>query len=84
MTSLWASTLTTMQLLGINLGYLLIAVGAAVLWLLLREFNCWYWKINERLVLLEEILNRLDRLDRLEGQQPSPQARPQFPEINID
>lgn len=81
MTSLWASTLTTMQLLGINLGYLFIAVGAAVLWLLLREFNCWYWKINEHLVLLEEILARLERL---EGQQAPPPAKPRFPEINIE
>jgi hypothetical protein len=70
-----------MQLLGINLSYILIAAGVAVLWLLLREFNCWYWKINDRLVLLEEILARLERL---EGQPTPPPHRPHFPEINID
>jgi hypothetical protein len=72
-----------MQLLGLNLSYILIAVGAAVLWLLLREFNCWYWKINDRLVLLEEILARLERLEGRQPQPPPPD-RPHFPEINID
>jgi hypothetical protein len=70
-----------MQVIGINLSYILIAVGAAGLWLLLREFNCWYWKINERLVLMEEILVRLERL---ESPQPPPPAGHHFPEINID
>jgi hypothetical protein len=70
-----------MQFLGTYLSYLLIAVGAAVLWLLLREFNCWYWKINERLMLLEDILSRLEKL---EGQKSPPPAEPRFPEINID
>jgi hypothetical protein len=70
-----------MQFFGINLSYLLIAAGAAVLWLLLREFNCWYWKINERLALLEEIL---DRLEKLQPEQTPPPGGPHFPEINID
>jgi hypothetical protein len=70
-----------MQFLGINLNYLLIAIGAAVLLLLLREFNCWYWKINERLMLLEDILAKLEKL---EGQQSPPPPEPRFPEINID
>jgi hypothetical protein len=70
-----------MQFLGIDLSYFLIAAGAAVLWLLLREFNCWYWKINERLLLLEDILAKLEKL---EGQQSPPPAGPHFPEINID
>jgi hypothetical protein len=70
-----------MQFLGTYLSYLLIAVGAAVLWLLLREFNCWYWKINERLMLLEDILARLEKL---ESQKSPPLAEPRFPEINID
>jgi hypothetical protein len=73
-----------MQLLGINLGYFIIAAGAAVIWILLREFNCWYWKINERLILLEEILNRLEKQERLEDQPPSSHPAPRFPEINID
>lgn len=69
-----------MQFLGLNLNYLLLALGAAVLWLLLREFNCWYWKINERLLLLEEILARLEKLES----QPPPPPDSRFPEINID
>jgi uncharacterized membrane protein len=72
-----------MQLLGIPLGYYLIAAGAAVIWVLLREFNCWYWKINDRLFLLEEILNRLEKLEN-QQQQPPPPSRQRFPEINID
>jgi hypothetical protein len=72
-----------MEFLGIKLGYFVIAAGAAVIWVLLREFNCWYWKINDRLLLLEEILGRLERLES-EGQQPPAPPRPRFPEINID
>lgn len=61
----------------------MIAVGAAVIWVLLREFNCWYWKINDRLLLMEEILARLERLES-QDQQPAASSRPRFPEINID
>jgi hypothetical protein len=73
-----------MQFLGIPLGYFLIVAGAAVIWLLLREFNCWYWKINDRLFLLEEILRRLERLESQEQQHSPPPGRPHYPEINID
>ncbi len=63
----------------------MIAAGAAVIWVLLREFNCWYWKINDRLIIMEEILARLERLEgQDQGQQPPPPPRPRFPEINID
>jgi len=72
-----------MEFLGIKLGYFVIAAGAAVIWVLLREFNCWYWKINDRLLLLEEILVRLERLEG-RGQQPPAPPGPRFPEINID
>ena len=72
-----------MQLLGIQLGYFLIAAGAIVIWVLLREFNCWYWKINDRLFLLEEILNRLEKLESQQPPPPPPDRR-RFPEINID
>jgi hypothetical protein len=32
---------------------------AAVVFLILREFFCWYWKINQRIELLTEIRNLL-------------------------
>lgn len=65
------------------LWYLLLLLGGLGLFLLLREFNCWYWKINQRLALLEEIAARLERLEsqRLKDQQPAP---PRLPEITID
>jgi hypothetical protein len=72
-----------MTILGIKLGYFLIAAGAAVIWVLLREFNCWYWKINDRLVIMEEILARLEKLEGQDQQSPAP-PRSRFPEINID
>jgi hypothetical protein len=31
-----------------------IIVVLAILFLILREFWCWYWKINKRVALLEE------------------------------
>jgi len=38
--------------------WLLVGVMLFVgLFLLLREFWCWYWKINERISLLEKIEN---------------------------
>ena len=36
---------------------MIIIISAAigiVIFLLLREFNCWYWKINQRIQLMEE------------------------------
>jgi hypothetical protein len=41
-------------------GVLLIAAISIVIFLALREFWCWYWKIN-RLVSLQEETNRLLR-----------------------
>jgi hypothetical protein len=74
-----------MTILGIKLGYFFIAAGAAVIWVLLREFNCWYWKVNDRLIIMEEILARLERLEGQDQvQQPPQQPRSRFPEINID
>ncbi len=32
-----------------------------VIFLILREFFCWYWKINERIVLLNEIRDLLSK-----------------------
>lgn len=68
------------------LAYGLVILVLFGVFLLLREFNCWYWKINRRLALLEEILARLERLEQqqqqqLQGQRP---ARPRLPDITID
>lgn len=41
------------------LKYILVAIG---LFLLLREVNCWYWKINASLSVQEKILRQLERL----------------------
>ena len=72
-----------MPLLDNYFWYLLIPVGALGLFLLLREFNCWYWKINRRLALLEEIAARLERLEAHLLQEQKP-ASPRLPEITID
>lgn len=43
--------------------YLLITLAIVlVLFLLLRELNCWYWKINERINLQKEILSYLKKI----------------------
>ena len=34
--------------------YLVISVISILLFLALRGFNCWYWKINERIALQQE------------------------------
>jgi|GEM_PF-2735558 len=75
-----------MKTFAFDFTYLIILAGVVILFLCLREFNCWYWKINHRLALLEEIAARLERLESLP--QPPAAARPaaarQFPEIKID
>jgi hypothetical protein len=46
-------------------GTVLTVVGilvAVAIFLLLRQFWCWYWKINERNKLLSEISEKLDPL----------------------
>ena len=37
-------------------------VVAIVVWLIVREIMCWYWKINRAISLLESIDRKLDRL----------------------
>ena len=45
----------------------LIVVITVVLFLLLREIFCWYWKINERVSLLKEIRDTLQSAQRAGG-----------------
>lgn len=53
---------------------LLIIVLAALAgaFLLLREFNCWYFKINERIELQKRLISEINSLNtRLATQAPS-------------
>lgn len=55
------------QFLGPMLGYLLVVlIVLAVIFLVLRELVCWYWKINEHIALLTEIRDLLAK-----GQSPT-------------
>jgi hypothetical protein len=38
------------------------AIASILIYLLARELNCWYWKINKRIALMEENNNLLKKL----------------------
>ncbi len=42
--------------------YLVVFVVSIILFLALRRFNCWYWKINERIALQQETNELLKEL----------------------
>ena len=42
---------------------LLIVIG---IFIAIREFLCWYWKINEGIELLKSIDNKLELLKKIE------------------
>ncbi len=59
---------------------ILLLIGLAVLFfvfLILREFNAWYWKINERINLQQKQISILEKiLFELKGnQKPTPKAK---------
>ena len=39
---------------------ILVILGSILVFLLIREFLCWYWKINAALSRLDRIAGRLD------------------------
>ena len=45
------------DVLGIFFIFLIIAI---VIFLLLREFNCWYWTINQKIKTLENMERKID------------------------
>lgn len=45
-----------------------------IVFLLLREFFCWYWKINERISLLEQIKKSLEQIRANTVTKPPPEA----------
>ena len=41
----------------------LVWVGVAFLIFVLREVNCWYWKVNKSVDIQQKILNELVKLN---------------------
>jgi hypothetical protein len=52
--------------------YLVVSVVSILLFLALRGFNCWYWKINERVALQQETNELLKELIKENIQVESP------------
>lgn len=45
------------------LGIIVLALGVLIIiFLIVREINCWYWKINERISLMNQQNNLLQML----------------------
>jgi len=54
--------------------YLVVSVLSILLFLALRGFNCWYWKINERIALQQETNELLKELIKENIQVESPKT----------
>ena len=54
--------------------YLVVSVVSILLFLALRGFNCWYWKINERIALQQETNELLKELIKENIQVESPKT----------
>jgi hypothetical protein len=46
------------------LGVAVVVLIVALVFLLIREINCWYWKINAALDILREQRNSLQRIEQ--------------------
>ena len=65
-----------MDILGNSLGGLFIFVAVlAVIFLVFREFFCWYWKINQNIALLTEIRELLSAKGSANGNVTAPPAQ---------
>ena len=47
------------------LNFILIVLALVAAFLVLRHFNCWYWKINEGLATLKEIRDLIKKNENL-------------------
>ncbi|OQA38980.1 MAG: hypothetical protein BWY51_00590 [Parcubacteria group bacterium ADurb.Bin316] len=56
---------------------LLLAIFCLLVWLLIREINTWYWKINDILVVLKKIEKNTRQNNNVdvEGKQPEIKAK---------
>ncbi len=44
---------------------ILVILGIILIIILVREINCWYWKINDRIKKMEQISTDLDDIKTL-------------------
>jgi hypothetical protein len=70
-------------MLGPMENWVMLLLAAVVVFLLFREFWCWYWKQSEQVNLLKEIRDSLRRLEaaeappaRRDGPHPGPEPDP--------
>ena len=49
---------------------LIVVVASVFLFLVLREFFCWYFKINERLKLMKELNENTKLIVKANGKEP--------------
>jgi hypothetical protein len=42
---------------------IIIGVIFIIVWIISREFHCWYWKVNHRNEILEQIQKQLSDLN---------------------
>lgn len=60
---------------------LITFVVLLAIFIVCREINCWYWKINERIELLKDIKNILQQQNESNNHEEIPQLKA---EIDID
>lgn len=66
-----------------NIQWIIIAIVISIaVFLILREFICWYWKINERVSLLEDILEELKKMNGSEEKGEKEKTVPPKTETN--
>ena len=66
-----------------NIQWIIIAIVIIIaVFLILREFVCWYWKINERVSLLEDILEELKKMNGSENKEEKGESVPPKIETN--
>lgn len=56
------------------IGFLLILVLCIAVFMICREVMCWYWKVNKRLEIEQQILEELRKLNAKIPQEKSDQT----------
>lgn len=65
----------------IVIGFIVFAVVWVLMFLLLREFNCWYFKVNKRVKQMDELIaNQRRMIELLQDMKSSAPAAPKAPQ----